>query len=409
MNDDDLSKSVQPNSDGAFVYTYNIVHESGYAINATLVLRQQVLCQYFENPDPTPHLGDCKTIDLNIPINFPVFYYGDDPNNPIPVTNNLSVKYNTTIKVNESGTYTFILKCDDSCTMRFNDSLKIDLTSDIERGEFSDRFTVDLTINTYYPAYIEFTKYTGNSLLQLYWIKPGQNSEEIVPEDNLWFDHFYGGQRIDFNITCTPGYSTSYVDNELFWHKTWGDGLRIEDEQWDDLNTNNGDGCSSKCTVEKGYICSGGNAILSDKWVRCPVGYKNHKYFENTDYTECIPETDDYDTIFYMTIMFLGIGMIKYFLKDFMRVYILDKHNRFARGNIHEIYQEENQNMLLRPANHNMSEDHDDQARFERQINQNSIERHSNKNRLEGQEDRISNITDEDEYEESKNHIEFHR
>ena len=114
MNDDDLSKSVQPNSDGAFVYSYDIVHESGYAINATLVLRQQVLCQYFENPDPTPHLGDCKTIDLSRPINVPVFYYGDDPNNPIPVTNNLSVKYNTTIKVNESGTYTFILKCDDS-------------------------------------------------------------------------------------------------------------------------------------------------------------------------------------------------------------------------------------------------------------------------------------------------------
>lgn len=32
----------------------------------------------------------------------------------------------------------------------------------------------------------------------------------------------------------------------------------------DDGNTYNGDGCSAKCTVEKGYACIGGTPYLAD-------------------------------------------------------------------------------------------------------------------------------------------------
>ena len=226
---------------------------------------------------------------------------------------------------NESGTHTFILKCDDSCTMTFDGQQRINMTSSVERGEVNNSFTVNLTANTYYPTYIEFDKYTGDSLLQLYWIRPGQINEEIVPKDNLWFDHYHGGQRIELNLTCLVGYSTSYVQDELFCHKTCGDGMRIDDEQWDDSNTNDKDGCSSTCTVEKGYICTGGNAVTSDKWVRCAVGYKPYRYFQNTDYVECIPETDTYNVVFYITIIFLITGMIKYLITNFVRVYKQDK------------------------------------------------------------------------------------
>ena len=168
---------------------------------------------------------------MNMTSGETVFTYVDNSSVSHSVTNNYHVKYNTTVMTNESGTHTFILKCDDSCTMTFDGQQRIDLTSSVERGEVSDRFTINLTANTYYPTYIEFDKYTGDSLLQLYWIKPGQSTEEIISVDNLWFDHYNGGQRIELNLTCPVGYSTSYVQDELFCHKTCGDGMRIDDEQ----------------------------------------------------------------------------------------------------------------------------------------------------------------------------------
>lgn len=34
-----------------------------------------------------------------------------------------------------------------------------------------------------------------------------------------------------------------------------GDGIKAGNEECDDLNNNNGDGCSSLCTIEEGYSC----------------------------------------------------------------------------------------------------------------------------------------------------------
>ena len=36
-----------------------------------------------------------------------------------------------------------------------------------------------------------------------------------------------------------------------------GDGIKVGAEACDDGNTDNGDGCSSTCAVEAGYVCSG--------------------------------------------------------------------------------------------------------------------------------------------------------
>ena len=149
-----------------------------------------------------------------------VFAYVDNSSVSHSVTNNYHVRYNTTVMTNESGTHTFILKCDDSCTMTFDGQQRINLTSSIERGEVNNSVTVNLTANTYYPTLIEFDKYTGDSILQLYWIRPGQINEEILSADNLWFDHYYGGQRIELNLTCPVGYSISYAQDELFCHQT---------------------------------------------------------------------------------------------------------------------------------------------------------------------------------------------
>ena len=335
-----------------------------------MVLRQHTVCAYYDNSNATAgphHYGNCKTIDLNIPSGIPVFPYGE--NLDIYVTDNYSVKYNTTIMTTENGSYTFILKWDDSWNLTFNGLQRIDLTSSDDRvSDINASFTADLEANTYYPTSIEFQKYTGNSVLQLYWIRPGQSTEEIVPQENLWFDHYYGGQKLEFNVTCPAGYSLREVEGETLCHKTWGDGFRIEDEQWDDSNINNGDGCNSNWVVEEGFICTGGNDTVSDKWIRCPVGYKSFRYYENTDYVECIPETNRFDTIFYFILIVLGIGMIKYFMKDFIRVYKLDKKNRRERQEIQDIYEQEE----------NMFEDENFQKDKEMDNKKNEIKKDTN-------------------------------
>lgn len=49
---------------------------------------------------------------------------------------------------------------------------------------------------------------------------------------------------------------------------TCGDGHRSPEEQCDDGNTENGDGCSSSCTVEAGYLCTDANFSLAftERW-----------------------------------------------------------------------------------------------------------------------------------------------
>ena len=49
-----------------------------------------------------------------------------------------------------------------------------------------------------------------------------------------------------------------------------GDGRRIQ-EQCDDGNLVDGDGCSSSCTIESEYICSGGSAVSKDLCVHLDV------------------------------------------------------------------------------------------------------------------------------------------
>ncbi|MEM4710898.1 MAG: myxococcus cysteine-rich repeat containing protein [Candidatus Woesearchaeota archaeon] len=42
-----------------------------------------------------------------------------------------------------------------------------------------------------------------------------------------------------------------------------GDGIVHSSEECDDYNHNNGDGCSSTCTVEQGYYCEGSPSVCS--------------------------------------------------------------------------------------------------------------------------------------------------
>ena len=61
------------------------------------------------------------------------------------------------------------------------------------------------------------------------------------------------------------GGSTSSKDT---WSEIWGDSKRFNtiSTYCDDGNTLNGDGCSSSCSKETGWTCSGGNSSAKDSW-----------------------------------------------------------------------------------------------------------------------------------------------
>ena len=402
LKDDDLNSLVQSNNDGAFVYTFNETDDSGYAITGTLIFRQPVLCTYYDNlgSSDSPHLNQsCDTIDMNIASGNTVFTYTDTSNTSKSITDNYSIKYNTTVMANESGTYTLILKWDDSCKLTSDGLPRLDLTSSVNRDEFVQNFTVDMVANTYYPIFIEFYKSTGDSKLQLYWIRPGQSTEEIVPQQNLWFDHYYGGQRIELNVTCPTEHASRNLQNDQSTNEVCGDGLRNRGEQWDDSNTKSGDGWSSEWVVEKGYICTGGSNVTADQWVRCPIGYKSFRYFENSDYVLCIPEDHTYNAVFYITVAFLVIGMMKHLIYNFI-MYLIKKEERI----------EPRRKIDQNKRNFNGIQIHADgegtQSQVDEEQSQSQADEEESQDMIEAQ---IINSNENCEDKEDTNHIQLHR
>ena len=60
--------------------------------------------------------------------------------------------------------------------------------------------------------------------------------------------------------SCSGGTSKT----KDIWTSLWGDGYRINSEQCDDGNFNNGDGWSSACVVEPNFRCTGGSSTAKD-------------------------------------------------------------------------------------------------------------------------------------------------
>ena len=65
---------------------------------------------------------------------------------------------------------------------------------------------------------------------------------------NLFLPKLIGSSPYNINISPT----------------VWGDGLRSDSEVCDDGNTNNGDGWSSSWLIESGWTCAGGSSTSKD-------------------------------------------------------------------------------------------------------------------------------------------------
>lgn len=68
---------------------------------------------------------------------------------------------------------------------------------------------------------------------------------------------------------CLGGNLTS--PDKCLKYSVCGNGFREASEQCDDGNSISGDGCSSLCAVEPGYMCLGGTLTTIDKCLKLPV------------------------------------------------------------------------------------------------------------------------------------------
>ena len=109
-------------------------------------------------------------------------------------------------------------------------------------------------------------------------------SEECDDQNTANSDGWSSTCTIEANSVCSGG-TTSSKDTcsictagqppnsgKTLWQAVCGDGLRAGAETCDDQNTSNGDGCSSTCTIESNYICTGGTTSSKDTCSSCPAG-----------------------------------------------------------------------------------------------------------------------------------------
>ena len=94
------------------------------------------------------------------------------------------------------------------------------------------------------------------------------------------------GGSLTSKDTCTLWSAGFYPDNiKANWMPTWGDGLRVGSEAWDDANTSSGDGCSNDCsTIEAKYVWVGGSTTSKDTCLTCAKGFT-----PSSTKNQCVP------------------------------------------------------------------------------------------------------------------------
>ena len=103
----------------------------------------------------------------------------------------------------------------------------------------------------------------------------------------------------------------------------------------------------------------------------------------------------------------LFIGMIKYFIKDFIRAYEQDYQSHDKKDKFHNKNETESDQKSMEVQINIMQEDQENRDESQRYLNQNRNESYQDQNMPEAQQNIVRNEKDNDK--EDTNHIEFHR
>ena len=188
------------------------------------------------------------------------------------------------LKVTKSETYTFNALVDNGAKILINQVIKVDSMNGAPRWL---TFSQSLASNEYIDIVVYFLNAGGPYYLNLYWSSPSTPSQ-VIPSNSYYQANLVGSSITQISVTCPTGYSSNQPSYTNICHEIWGDGIRAGSEQCDDGNLINGDGWSSTCTIQSGFVWSGGSIYVNDIWVEWTTGF-----YPNTDQSQCITHCGD--------------------------------------------------------------------------------------------------------------------
>ena len=211
-----------------------------------------------------------------------------------------------------TGTYNFSINNDDGWTVYIDDihNYYTAWCAGLNAGSFS----TNLISSKYYTFFVKFWQWFAGYQLTLSWNYPSQNSFTQIPMNNIFLASLVSNSPYIINsaaTVCGDGKRTGVetwddgkVNSGDGWSSTWtvesgyiwtggssttkdvwteicGDGIRFNSisTYWDDKNTINGDGWSSTCNIESGYICTGGSLTSKDIWTSGIKYYQQNLLF----------------------------------------------------------------------------------------------------------------------------------
>ncbi|MEO1214141.1 MAG: PA14 domain-containing protein [Bacteroidota bacterium] len=111
------------------------------------------------------------------------FDWGGGSPDPSILAHTFSVRWEGSIEVSTSGTYTFYTLTDDGCRLWVNGKLLVDKW--VNQGETEWEGQVDLSAGVSIPIKMEYFENGGNASSQLFWKGP-RFEKQIVPKSNLF-------------------------------------------------------------------------------------------------------------------------------------------------------------------------------------------------------------------------------
>ena len=268
------------NGDGTYTYNYSVQLDGAVSVVIKLVKGNRINCKWYGNTSlsGTPVLTNITSV---------INYLGDGTSTSLFAgygqyfTAILSGK----IKAPTTNTYTFYFYNDDGSKIIFDGVVKADHFGAQYVGE--EIFSVSLIQNNYYDFVIYYYQSGGWYNLKLNW-STSSMTEQNIPSSAYYNIDVVGSSSYQNPVSCPTYYSGSNPSYPTICKEIWGDGVKIGSEQCDDGNLVNGDGCSSICKIESGFIWSGGTIYVMDTWVAWTTGF-----YPNTDQSQWVPHCGD--------------------------------------------------------------------------------------------------------------------
>jgi cysteine-rich repeat protein len=238
--DPEINGRMLDNQDGTYTYNFTTKREGRITVYVNLYTRFGVFVEWFKNTNLNGTVA-AEKIEKQLNLDYGI--------SDTPAGQSDSVSANIFFKLMSpvSLPVNFYFPVNDQSTVSFEG---------IEKGISTKTNTVsfshDLDQNQIYDFQLNYIETTDAANVQMAWTYQGQ-ALIPVPSQYLYYPEYVQNQVYQVNSVCGEGYHKDLPGSPNICTSMCNDGVVISPEECDDGNKNNGDGCSSTCTLEKGY------------------------------------------------------------------------------------------------------------------------------------------------------------